>query len=120
MSKFCSPPNLHHPEAVKEATKAEYCLPNADDEGEDHGAEADAQHPVHEEAPHHRQHHVGPGVPGVEVGELGRCHVHRHLDVCLQGARVVEAEIGTKPKEAHHYQCKHAMDERLEMWEIIR
>ena len=114
------PPNLHHPETVKEATKAEYCLPDADDKGEDHGAEADSKHPVHEEAPDHGQHHVGPGVPGVEVGELGRRHVHRHLDVRLQGTGVVEAEIGTEPKEAHHHQCKDSMDKCLKMWASSR
>ena len=113
MIKQIPPPNFHHPEAVKEATKAEYCLPNADYEGKEHGAEADAQHPVHEEATDHGQDHVGPGVPGVEVGELGRGHVHRQLDVGLQGAGVVEAKIGSKPKEAHHCQRKDAMDKCL-------
>ena len=111
--KSFPPPNLHHPETIKEATKAEYCLPNADDEGEDHGAKTDAQNSVHEEAADHREDDVGPGVPGVEVGELRGGQVHRHLDVRLQSSRVVEAEIGAKAEEAHHDQCNDAMEKRL-------
>ena len=93
-SPKCFPPSyLHQPEAVHEPAKGKYSLPNADDEGKDHGAKTDAQDSVHEEAADHREDDVGPGVPGVEVGELRGGQVHRHLDVRLQSSRIVEAEI---------------------------
>ena len=60
--------------------------------------------PVHEEATNDGQDDVGPGVPRVEVGKLRRRYVHRFLQLGLQGARVIEAEIGSKAEQAHKHQ----------------
>lgn len=36
----------------------------------------DAKDPVEQEAPQETEHHVGPGVPGIELHEHGRVQLH--------------------------------------------
>ena len=103
--------DLHEGESLHVASDREHDLSEDDEDGEDDRAESDAENGVHEVAAHDGQDHVGPGVPGVQVGKVVGRDVHRVLDLSLQRAGVVEAEVGAESEQAHQDQGKNPVTE---------
>ena len=63
------------------SSEAKQELSSAAEGAEDDRAESEAKHWVYHEAAHDGEHHVGPGVPGVEVSKLSRAHIQRGQDL---------------------------------------
>ena len=67
-------------------------MSSAAEGAEDDRAESEAKHRVYQEAAHDGEHHVWPGVPGVEVSKLSRAHIQcgQDLNTRLQEEREVQ------------------------------
>jgi len=70
-------------------------LANEHDQHVDNGAQADAKHPVDEEAAHKAEHNIWPRVDGVNQRELGGAELQFLLENVLQCAGIIVAKIGT-------------------------
>lgn len=88
-------PHDHQPEVAQHSAGGKDELANQHDQHVDDGAQADAEDPIDQEAPHKAQHDVGPWIDGVDESELGGIQVQFLLKYILQGARIVVAKIGT-------------------------